>query len=226
MASIEEAAYAAARKGYIAETISLIDRGARDIDYMTIGAAEGGYRELLSLLTGEAYERLSSNFPGITQALMSGATLDQLRGDLALREEYRALPPEILAEQAVKLHNIIERRQHDAAVQRQRSTFIPHYANDFDSIAYAAARHGYTDIVNMYLPYVSDINLLAYRAAEGGYELLVMNLIGRGANDLTYIAVGAAKHGHKGLVDKLAQMDEVDMNIVSQAAKQEGYTNF
>ena len=222
----EEAAYAAARKGYINETVSLIDSGARDIDYMAIGAAEGGYRELLSLLTGETYQTLSSKFPGITQALQSGATLDQLKNMPAFLDEYQELPLDIPAEQAVKLDKIIRRRQHDAALQRQRAAFVPHYANDFDSIANAAARHGHTDIVRTYLPDVRDINLLAYRAAEGGYELLVMELVDQGANELTYIAIGAAKHGYKSLVDKLEQKGSVNMDVVRQAAIREGYINF
>lgn len=75
----------------------LIEQGATDIDYIAIGAAEGGYGQLLYRLTRDSYQLLASSFPTILAEAMRGVSIEQLHGSHhpTIRKELTTYPSEI-----------------------------------------------------------------------------------------------------------------------------------
>lgn len=101
---------------------------------------------------------------------------------------------------------------------------------DMTVIAIGAARGGYLHIVERLVKTggidESSYNVIAHSAAMGGHDDIVGYMIDEGADDLSYIAEGAAEGGFVPIVDDMVtNADYVDYNAIAAASMRGGYTN-
>lgn len=213
----------AAKQGYVTVVQELIQAGADDYERIAIGAAAGGYGNIVDdMIQGELSSELFNDIivqmaskghqqlhnSRIIPLIRSTKPITNKIAKGAARGGYKEIVDKMLT-LGTNNFNRIATAAAEGGHEDILNDMMVRGADDVVDYSIAAAKGGYRDMINRLIDtyptkfVVHDFDSIAFEAAIEGYKEIVDDMIQRGAIDFGRIALEAAKGGHKNIVDDM-----------------------